>query len=153
MNREEQERLYNQKYGYQPTVEPSLPRSRFTLAGEPGAWEIIDGITVVDRFVNRGHALVALRGYVSGRTNRRARYSFRKVYRYLQANGWQMELNEPPAVWWRHKLGMRVKENRQLGARAFLLSFAERFTDTAQAIDQRNLLIDYWTWHKTHATT
>jgi hypothetical protein len=149
MNREEQERLYNQKYGYQPMNETSIPRPRFTIAGEPGAWEIIDGITVVDRFVNRGHALVALRGYVSGRTNKRARYSWRKVYRYLQANGWRIELNEPPAVWWVHQGGgRRVKENRQLQPKGLLLAC---YKDVPGG--DKETLQAYWTWHKTHATT
>jgi hypothetical protein len=150
MNREEQERLYNQKYGYQPMNETSFPRPRFTLAGEPGAWEIIDGITVVERFANRGHALVALRGYVSGRTNKRARYSWRKVYLYLQANGWRIELNEPPAVWWTHPgLGRRVKENRQSSPKALLvLCYIEMKPGS-----EKEILQAYWTWHKTHATT
>jgi hypothetical protein len=150
MNREEQERLYNQKYGYQQLPDPKPPFTMWRCEGKPGAWEVICGIAVVERFTNRGHALTALRGYVNGRTNRRARYSWRKVYLYLQANGWRIELNEPPAVWWTHPgLGRRVKENRQSSPKALLvLCYIEMKPGS-----EKEILQAYWTWHKTHATT
>jgi hypothetical protein len=146
-NREEQERLYNQKYGYQPMPETSLPRSKWRLEGQPGAWEIIDGITVVEQFTNRGHALAALRGYVNGGKPARARYSFRKVYRYLKDMGWRIELNEPPAVWWVHQgSGRRIKENRQLQPKGLLLAC---YKDVPGG--DKETLKGYWTWHYEHA--
>lgn len=139
MPTEEQEREYNLKYGYtqRAPIEPSRPRYR--LEGKPGAWEIIDGITVIDRVSNRGHGLSILKGLRNpNRNNAKVRYSFRKVYAYLQANGWSIDLNSPPDVYWSHPCGMKVKENRQLGPRDLLLTFSHSV----------GILQDYWTWCK-----
>jgi hypothetical protein len=116
---------------------------RYKIVGKPGDWEIWlckpmtgDKLELVDRVSNRGHALSILKGLENPR-DRKVRYTFRKVYRFLNASGWSVELNEPPDVYWRLD-AIRVKENRLLGPRALLLLFQQHFAG--------NVLHHYWTW-------
>lgn len=119
------------------------------IVGKPGHWEVWrckqytgDKIELLDSFTNRGHALRFLRGLYNPRP-RPVRYSFRKVYRFLQAMGWRIELQVGEAVYWLHQgSGIRVKENRQLTPRAFLLACYENVPGTEQ-----ETLQGYWTWH------
>lgn len=153
-DREQQEKLYNEKYGYRQRSEPEGPRPLYRVEGRPGAWEIIRGIQVIDRCRNHGQALSILRGLNNHEAVRKTRYTFRKVYLYLQAVGWRIEHNDPPDVFWtityQSEAGQwcspRVKENRLLGPKEFLLAMMRHSRSLIP--NDREILQGYWTWHR-----
>jgi hypothetical protein len=94
---------------------------------EHNVWQFIE------RYQNRGHALSALKGLQNPRV-RKVRYTFRKVYLYLQAHGWRLDLSTDGGAYWRSPGGSFHKENRQLGPRSLLLTLQESIGFTAKSI-------------------
>jgi hypothetical protein len=94
----------------------------------------------VARYQNRGHALSALKGLQNPRV-RKVRYTFRKVYRYLQAHGWRLDLSTDGMAYWRSPGGSFHKENRQLGPRSLLLTLQESIGFKA-----KNIVESYSEW-------